>query len=54
MTMSDQPENLFEAKQPLDEAKLAANQPLVEAILNAEQSGPVMTPDEFREWLSRQ
>ncbi len=48
--MTDETEDLFEAK-PLDEAKLVANQPLVEAILTSPQSGPVMTPDEFIEWL---
>jgi hypothetical protein len=39
---------------PIDEAALAQNYDLLDAILNAEVSGPVMTLEEFRAWLNRQ
>ncbi len=39
---------------PIDEAALSQNHDLIEAILNAEVSGPVMSADEFREWLEQQ
>jgi hypothetical protein len=54
MTMN-QPEKLFEAEVPLDESKLAANRPLVEAIRRAAaESGPVLTAEEFIAWLAQQ
>jgi uncharacterized protein (DUF849 family) len=51
--MSTQPERLFETDTPLDEANL--NPELVQRILKAaeQSSGPVMTADEFREWLKQ-
>ena len=39
---------------PIDEAAVAQNHDLIDAIINAEVSGPVMTPDEFKAWLDQQ
>jgi hypothetical protein len=39
---------------PINEATLAQNHNIVDAILDAEVSGPVMSPDEFKAWLDRQ
>ena len=39
---------------PIDEAALARNHDLIDAIVNAEVSGPVMSPDEFKAWLDQQ
>jgi hypothetical protein len=39
---------------PIDEAALAQNHDLIDAILNAEVSGPVMSLGEFKAWLDQQ
>jgi hypothetical protein len=39
---------------PIDEAALAQNYELIDAILSAEVSGPVMTLEEFMAWLDQQ
>ena len=39
---------------PIDEAAVAQNHDLIDAIINAEVSRPVMTPDEFKAWLDQQ
>jgi len=39
---------------PIDEAALRQNHDLIAAIMNAEVSGSVMTPDEFKVWLDQQ
>jgi len=37
---------------PIDEVALAQNRDLIDLILSAEVSGPVMTPDQFKAWLA--
>ena len=43
-----------EAIVTIEESALAKNHDLIEAIMNAEVSGPVMTADEFKSWLDQQ
>jgi hypothetical protein len=37
-----------------DDAALAQNHDLIDAIVNAKVSGQVMSPDEFKAWLDQQ
>jgi hypothetical protein len=39
---------------PIDEAALLQNHELIDLILSAEVSGPVMTLEEFMAWLDQQ
>jgi hypothetical protein len=45
---------LHETIVPIDEAALAQNHDLIDAILNAKVSGPVMSLHEFKAWLDQQ
>ena len=39
---------------PINEAAAAQNADFIAKIERAQQSGPVMTPDEFKAWLLNQ